>query len=46
MLLFELKTGKRILEVIEGMYTELVMEDGDGLKHLQLVNECWEVGCD
>lgn len=42
---FELKPGKRNLEVIDGMYTELVTEDGDDRKHLELVNECWEVGC-
>lgn len=45
MMWFELKPGKRILEVIDGMYTELVTEDGDDRKHLELVNECWEIGC-
>lgn len=28
------------------MYMKLVMEDGDDLKHLELVHEFWEVGCD
>lgn len=38
-LLVEEKSKTRLLEVMGGMSTELVIEDGDDLEYLELVND-------